>query len=88
MDYGFHNGSSSCLGLQWFICMHGQVFQILSIGPHLCGGGGALRFIRLPSFSLMQLFDCLESHVVYYTIVMSASLLHFGLVCGQFLVLG
>ena len=51
-------------------------------------GRGSSPLVRLPSFSLMQLFNCLESHVVYYMIVMSASLLHFGLVCGQFLVLG
>ena len=48
---------------------------------------GSSPLVRLPSFSLMQLFACLESHVVYYTIVMSASLLHFGLIWGQFLVL-
>ena len=48
-------------------------------------GRGSSPLVRLPSFSLMQLFNCLESHVVYYTIVMSTSLLHFGLVCGQFL---
>ena len=51
-------------------------------------GRGSSPLIRLPSFSLMQLFNCLESHVVYYMIVMSPSLLHFGLACGQFLVLG
>ena len=55
--------------------------------PSLWGRGSLLLF-RLPSFSLLQLFACLESHIVYYMIVMSASLLHFGLVCGQFLVLG
>ena len=49
---------------------------------------GSSPLVRLPSFSLMPLFACLESHVVYYTIVMSASLLYFGLVCGQFLILG
>ena len=55
--------------------------------PPFLWGRGSSPLIRLPSFSLMQLFDCLESHIVYYMIVMSASLLHFGLVCGQFLVL-
>ena len=34
-------------------------------------GRGSSPLIRLPSFSLMQLFACLESHVVYYTILMS-----------------
>ena len=61
--------------------------NVVNLSPSLWGRGSSL-LIRLPSFFLMQLFDCLESHVVYYTIVMSASLLHFGLVCGQFLVLG
>ena len=51
-------------------------------------GRGSFPLVRLFRFSLMQLFACLESHVVYYMIVMSASLLHFGLVFGQFLVLG
>ena len=51
-------------------------------------GRGSSPLVRLPRFSLMQLFDCFESHIVYNMIVMSASLLHFGLVCGQFLVLG
>ena len=55
--------------------------------PSLWGRGNSL-LIRLPRFSLMQLFDCLESHVVYCMIVMSTSLLNFGLICGQFLVLG
>ena len=88
MDYGFCNGSSSCLGLQWLICMHWQCYpNTVDWSPSLWGRGSSL-LIRLPSFSLMQLFDCLESHVVYYTIMMSTSLLHFGLVCGQFLVLG
>ena len=50
IDYGFCNGSSCCLGLQWLICMHWQVFQILSIGPHLCGGGGALHSLGCPVF--------------------------------------
>ena len=59
----------------------------VNCSPSLWGRGSSL-LVRLPSFSLMQLFDCLESHVVYYRIVMSASLLHFGLNCGQFLVLG
>ena len=49
---------------------------------------GSSPLVRLPSFSLMQLFACLEFRVVYYKIVMSTSLLHFGLVCGQFLVHG
>ena len=35
---------------------------------YLCGGRGSSLLIRLPSFSLMQLFDCLESQVVYYMI--------------------
>ena len=59
----------------------------VNCSPSLWGRGSSL-FVRLPSFSLMQLFDCLESHIVYYTIVMSALLLHFGLFSGQFLVLG
>ena len=59
----------------------------VNCSPSLWGRGSS-PLVRLPSFSLMQLFACLESHVVYYMIVMSTSLLHFGLVCGQFLVLG
>ena len=59
----------------------------VNCSPSLWGRGSS-PLVRLPSFSLMQLFACLESHVVYYMIVMSASLLHFRLVCGQFLVLG
>ena len=51
-------------------------------------GRGSSPLFRLPSFSLMQFFACLESHIVYYMIVMSTSLLHFGLVCGQFIGLG
>ena len=61
--------------------------NIVNCNPSLWRGGSSL-LVRLPSFSLMQLFDYLESHVVYYMIVMSTSLLHFGLFCGQFLVLG
>ena len=61
--------------------------NIVDWSPSLWGRGSS-PLVRLPSFSLMQLFDCLEFHVVYYMIVVSASLLHFGLVCGQFLVLG
>ena len=47
-------------------------------------GRGSSPLVRLPSFSLMQLFAYLKSHIVYYMIVMSASLLHFGLVQGYF----
>ena len=60
--------------------------NIVNCFPSLWGRGSS-PLIRFPNFFLMQLFDCLESHVVYYTIVISASLLHFGLVCGQFWVL-
>ena len=59
----------------------------LNWSPSLWGRGSS-PLIRLPSFSLMQLFACLESQVVYYMIMMSAPLLHFRLVCGQFLGLG
>ena len=59
----------------------------VNLSPSLWGRGGS-PLVRLPSFSFMQLFACLESHVGYYMIVMSTSLLNFGLVCGQFLVLG
>ena len=88
MNYGFCHWSSSCLGLQWLICMYWiSSPNTVDWSPSLWGRGSSL-LVRLPSFSLMQLFDYFESHVVYYMIVMSASLLHFGLVCGQFLVLG
>ena len=59
----------------------------VNCSPSLWGKGSS-PLVRLLSFSLMQLFDFLESHIVYYMIVMSASLLHFGLVCSQFFELG
>ena len=52
--------------------------------PSLWGRGSSL-LVGLPSLFWMQMFNLLESHAVYYTIVMSTSLLHFGLVCGQLL---
>ena len=61
--------------------MHQQVFQILLIGPHLCGGGGALCSLGCQLFfdAVFRLFgiprSVLHDRDVCFTAVFWTSLL-------------